>query len=157
MSIVSSKRSAAAFTLLAVCSLGGLASTAAQAASNAEQIVFSGIGLPPTSSEPFGFWIWCQNHQASPSRGHYETDCNGAMYFYARGIVAHVTGEVTEPDEDVYEMAVTSKDGSVSCTLDNVPPVNHGPNNTVTATCTLGSEAVTGLMSVNAVVNATGP
>jgi hypothetical protein len=92
-----------------------------QAASNAEQIVFSGIGLPPTSSEPFGFWIWCQNHQAAPSRGHYETDCNGAMHFYARGIVAHVTGEVSEPDEGIYEMAVTSKTAA-ACTLDNVPP-----------------------------------
>ncbi len=156
MSIESSTR-VGAFILLAAASLGVLAPTAGQAASNAEQIVFSGIGLPPISTEPFGFWIWCQNHQAAPSHGQYVTDCNGAMYFYSRGIVTHVTGEVSEPAEGMYEMAVTSKDGSVTCILDNVPPVKHGPTNTVTATCTVGGEAVTGLMSVDAVVNATGP
>jgi hypothetical protein len=129
----------------------------AQAAKNSEQVVFSGIGLPPVSSEPFGFWIWCQVEQAPSSRGRYETDCNGAVYFYARGIVKHVIGEVTEPAEGLYEMEVESTDGRVSCTLDNVPPVEHGPNNTVTAACIVDGALVTGLISTNAVVNATGP
>jgi hypothetical protein len=46
----------------------------------------------------------------------------------------------------------------VSCTLTNTPPINQGPNNTVTASdCTVNGESVTGLVSTNAVVNATGP
>ena len=129
----------------------------AQAARNSEQVIFSGIGLPPVSSEPFGFWIWCQNEQAPSSRGRYETDCNGAVYFYARGIVTHVTGEIAEPTEGLYEMDVESKDGRVSCTLDNVPPITHGPSNTVTAACLVDGVLVTGLMSTDAVVTATGP
>jgi hypothetical protein len=132
--------------------------SAVQAAANSEQVVFSGIGLPPTSSEPFGFWIWCQNEEAASSRGRYETDCNGAMYFYQRGIVVHVTGEITEPEEGVYVMDVQSRDGVIECTLTNVPPIQRGPHNTVIASpCTIDGEDVTGLMSVNAVVNATGP
>ena len=157
MSIQSAIRVARAHAIVAAVCLGALAPSAVQAASNSEQIVFSGIGVPPVSSEPFGFWIWCQNEQAPHSRGRYETDCNGAMYFYDREIVTHVIGEVSEPDEGLYEMVVTSKDGSVTCTLDNVPPITHGPTNTVTATCTIGGEEVTGLMSTNAVVVSTGP
>jgi hypothetical protein len=128
-----------------------------QAAGNSEQVVFSGIGLPPTSSEPFGFWIWCQNQQAASSRGRYETDCNGAIYLYERGIVVHMVGEITEPSEGIYEMDVESNDGTISCTFTNVPPIRHGPNNTVTGTCTINGVDVTGLTSANAVVNATGP
>jgi hypothetical protein len=131
----------------------------ANAANNAEQIVFSGIGKPPTSSAPFGFWIWCQNEQAPPSEGKskYETDCNGAVYFYALGVTTHVTGEVSEPSEGLYIMEVSSRDGSVTCTLHNTPPVTRGPTNTVTAECTVNGTALTGLVSVDAVVNATGP
>jgi hypothetical protein len=126
------------------------------AANNSEQVVFSGIGLPPTSSEPFGFWIWCQNEQASQNAA-YNTDCNGAMYFYARGITAHVTGEVTEPSEGTYAIAVSTRDRNVQCTLTNVPPIQRGPHNTVIAQCTVNGESLTGLRSTNAVVNATGP
>jgi hypothetical protein len=129
----------------------------ARAASNSEQIVFSGVGVPPTSTEAFGFWIWCQSHQATPSKGQYLADCNGSLYFYTRGIVAHVVGEVTEPAAGAYEMSVATRDGSVACTLDNVPPVTHGPTNTVTASCTVSGEDVTGLESVTAVVTSTGP
>jgi len=131
----------------------------ARAASNSEQIVFSGIGLPSVSSAPFGFWIWCQNEQAEPSvgRSHYETDCNGAMYFYALGVVTHVVGEVSELSEGVYLMDVSSTDGSVDCMLQNVPPIRHGPNNTVVADCTVNGTALHNLKSENAVVNATGP
>ena len=157
MSIQFAKRVARAHAIAAAVCLGALAPSAVQAASNSEQIVFSGIGEPPVSSEPFGFWIWCQVEQAPHSRGRYETDCNGAIYLPAREIVTHVTGEVSEPDEGLYEMVVTSRDGSVTCTLDNVPPINHGPNNTVTATCTVGDEELTGLMSTDAVVVSTGP
>src|SRR5881396_1867690 len=124
--------------------------SAAQAAGNSEQVVFSGIGLPPTSSEPFGFWVWCQNEQAASSRGRYETDCNGALYFYQRGIVLHVTGEITELSEGVYAMDLVSSDGRVDCTLTNVPPILHGPHNTVTAhPCTVDGEDVAGLISTN--------
>jgi hypothetical protein len=156
MSIQFALRAARVAVVAAVC-LGFTAPGAVQAASNAEQVVFSGIGLPPVSSAPFGFWIWCQVEQSGHSRGRYETDCNGAMYFYDKGVVRHVTGEVSEPDEGVYEMVVASGDGSVSCTLQNVPPIEHGPNNTVTATCKVNGEEVTDLMSTNAVVVSTGP
>jgi hypothetical protein len=129
---------------------------AAPAANNSEQVVFSGIGLPPTSSEPFGFWIWCQNQPASQHAA-YDTDCNGAMYFYARGVTAHVTGEVTEPSEGTYNITVSSRDRNVQCMLTNVPPIQHGPHNTVIAQCTVNGESLTGLRSTTAVVNATGP
>jgi hypothetical protein len=143
---------------LAVTILASVSSVA-HATNNSEQIVFSGIGTPPTSSAPFGFWIWCQNEQAPPSVGKskYETDCNGAVYFYALGVVKHVAGEVSEPSEGLYIMDVTSKDGSVTCTLHNTPPVTQGPTNTVTAECTVNGTVITGLVSVNSVVNATGP
>src|SRR6266545_4602526 len=106
---------AAKVSVICAAALLALAVPVARAANNSEQIVFSGIGLPPVSSAPFGFWIWCQNEQAGPSEGrsHYETDCNGAMYFYALGVVTHVTGEVSEPSEGVYVMDVSSTDGSV--------------------------------------------
>ena len=129
---------------------------AVPAANNSEQVVFSGIGLPPTSSHPVGFWIWCQNEPASP-KARYDTDCNGAMYFYARGITTHVIGEVTEPSEGTYVMDVTSRDGNVQCKLMNVPPIQRGPRNTVVAQCTVNGESLTGLQSTDAVVNATGP
>lgn len=157
MSPSMSRRLAAIASLAAASILTAGAAGPAAAANNAEQVVFSGIGLPPASSEPFGFWIWCQNAQAPSSRGRYETDCNGAVYFYARGIVAHVTGEITEPDEGLYEMEIESDDGRVSCTLDNVPPINRGPNNTVTAACLVDGQLVTDLMSTDAVVVSTGP
>ena len=88
----------------------------------------------------------------------YETDCNGALYFYARGIVVHVTGEITELEEGVYVMDLQSSDGRVDCTLTNALPILHGRHNTVTADpCTVDGEDVAGLVSTNAVVNATGP
>ena len=143
---------------VAAAALVAMPGSAVQAAGNSEQVVFSGTGLPPTSSEPFGFWVWCQNQQAAPSRGKYETDCNGAMYFYQRGIVLHVTGEITELSEGVYAMDLASSDGRIDCTLTNVPPILHGPRNKVTADpCTVNGEDLAGLISTNAVVNATGP
>lgn len=142
---------AVAMTVL-MAVLGG----AVQAANNSEQVVFSGIGSPPLSSEPFGFWVWCQNEPAS-AHARYETDCNGAVYFYARGIVAHVIGEVTEPDEGEYVMDLETTDGAISCTLVNVPPIKRGPNNTVTGACTVNGIGITGLRTDSAVVNATGP
>jgi hypothetical protein len=145
------------FAITMTLLLGVFQSAPSHAAANAEQVVFSGIALPPASSEPFGFWIWCQVEPSAHSRGKYDTDCNGAIYFYARGITVHVTGEVSEPEGGHYEMDVAADDDSVSCTLDNVPPVLHGPRNTVTATCTVDGTDVSGLISNNAVVVATGP
>ena len=143
---------------VAAAVLVAMPGSAVQAAGNSEQVVFSGVGEPPTNSEPFGFWVWCQNQQAASSRGRYETDCSGAMYFYARGIVVHVTGEISELEEGVYEMDLESSDGKVVCTLTNTLPILHGPHNTVTADpCTVNGDDVAGLTSTNAVVNATGP
>ena len=142
---------ATVFAIIAA-SLLALAAPMARAANNAEQVIFSG------KTAQFGFWIWCQNEQAPSSlgRSNYETDCNGAMYFYALGVVSHVTGEVSEPAEGVYVMDVQSRDGSVDCTLTNVPPIRRGPNNTVLAACTVDGQ-VLNLRATGAVVNATGP
>ena len=156
---MATKRTLSILTLTIAAAVLALGVTVARAAGS-EQIVFSGTGFPTVSSEPWGFWVWCQNEQAEPSVGHskYETDCNGALYFYDRGVVVHVTGEVSEPDEGVYVMDLESADGSVVCTLTNTPPINHGPHNTVSASaCTVNGESVTGLVSTDAVVNATGP
>ncbi|HET9831964.1 MAG TPA: hypothetical protein VFP91_09650 [Vicinamibacterales bacterium] len=158
---MSTKRRISILAITIAAAVLALGVTVARAAGS-EQIVFSGTGFPPVSSEPWGFWVWCQNEQADPSVGHskYETDCNGALYFYQRGVVVHVTGEVSE-DEDVegtYIMDLESVDGSVVCTLTNTPPILHGPHNTVSASdCTVNGESVSGLVSTNAVVNATGP
>jgi len=140
--------------IVAAAIFAALSATSAHAARNAEQVVFSGIG---GGSEPFGFWVWCQVEPSASSRGQYETDCNGAIYFYDRGIVEHVTGEVTEPSEGIYEMDVESRDGRVSCTLTNELPTLHGPHNTVGAACEVDGQQVTGLVSTSAVVNVTGP
>jgi hypothetical protein len=68
--------------------------------------------------------------------------------------VQHVEGEVTEPDEDVYRMDVSSTlDDSVSCTLTNSPPILHGPRNIVTVDCSAPSGSATG---TDVVVVATG-
>ena len=153
-------RNVATVVITIAAALLALTVSVARGANNAEQIVFSGQGLPPVSSEPFGFWVWCQNDQAGPSVGksNYETDCNGALYFYDRGVVVHVTGEVSEPSEGTYVMDLESSDGSVSCTLTNSPPISSGPHNVVTASdCTVNGETVTGLVSNTAVVKATGP
>jgi hypothetical protein len=94
-----SNRIASVIGILVMAMLALAPAATARAAGNSEQVVFSGIGLPPVSSEPFGFWIWCQVEQAPASRGRYEEDCNGAVYFYDRGVVEHVIGEVTEQEE----------------------------------------------------------
>jgi hypothetical protein len=153
-----SRQRSTMLSIVAAVVVGGMPGVAVQAASNSEQVVFSGIGLPPVSSEPFGFWVWCQNEQAPNSRGRYETDCNGALYFYARGVVVHVVGEITEPEEGRYVMDLHTTDAAIECTLENAPPIRRGPNNTVLGhDCTVNGADVTGLMSVDAVVNATGP
>ena len=66
------------------------------------------------------------------------------MYFYALGAVAHVVGEVAEPSEGMLPAEQRSTD-------------TRGPTNTVVGECTVNGNALTGLISVNAVVQATGP
>lgn len=132
------------------------ASAGTAAASNAEQVVFSGTGVPPVSSEPFGFWVWCQVEPASDA-SHYDTDCAGALYFYARGLTVHVSGEVYEPEEGVYEMELSAPAAGLWCELANATPIRRGPANMVMGECTLGDEAIAGLTSNNAVVVVTGP
>ena len=143
---------AAAFT----CALLAAPATTLQAANNAEQVVFSGVGVPPVSSEPFGFWVWCQVEPAS-THSRYDTDCNGAIYFYARGITKHVIGEVSEPEEGIYEMELETPRADVQCVLSNTTPIVKGPHNTVLGECTVNGGAVSGLRSDDAVVNVTGP
>ena len=119
------------------------------AANNSEQVVFSGAGS--STAGPFGFWIWCEGESSNPYNG----VCSGAMYFYALGLTRHVDGSVTEIGSDLYRMIVTSRDGTISCTLENTT-LNRGPHNTVNATCTVSTSGVTGSVT-NAVVNVTGP
>jgi hypothetical protein len=143
--------------LVAACAgvLLALPVTASLAANNAEQVVFSGVGVPPVSSEPFGFWVWCQVEPAS-THSHYDTDCEGALYFYARGITTHVSGEVSEPEEGIYLMELEATRTNVQCELSNVTLLS-GPNNTVIGECTINGEEVSGLRSNDAVVKVTGP
>ena len=104
----------------------------AASAQGREQIVFSG-DAEGTLGE-VGFWVWCALDQA----GAYD-DCNGAMRFHDLDLTKHVNGEVSEPDEGEYMMDVSSSDGSVVCTLTNVPSPTHGRTNTVTVDCTTPS------------------
>ncbi len=129
-----------------------ISQTSRARAASSEQVVFSGVGFSQSAQTPVGFWIWCEAESSNP----YQGECNGSMYFYALHITKHV-GDVKpiqeEPDGH-YLMTVGSSDGSVSCTLENVVPVTHGPTNTVNITCT--APALTA-QSTNAVVNVTGP
>ena len=140
-------RLALAVSLAVAVPVAMLSLAPAAGAEGKEQIVFSGTGSG--SFGDFGFWVWC----AVEGPPHYEDECNGAMYFYDLGLVKHVTGEASEPAEDVYQMDVESRDGSVECTLMNEPPILHGPRNTVDVSCS--SPAGMG-SSMNAVVVATG-
>ncbi len=124
---------------------------------HAEQIVFSGTGFGTFNGTPgpFGFWIWCEDEDASNP---YAEECNGAIYFYALGITKGVEGDVEEISEGVYQMTVMSRKGSsVSCTLTNVledDEPSSGPTNTVMVNCTAPNGSG---QSTNSVVVVTGP
>jgi hypothetical protein len=140
------RRGIAAFGL--VLSIGAFAmlQPAAAFAKGHEQVVFSGEGEGSLGEAEF--WIWCA---VDPS-GAYD-DCNGAMRFDDLHLTKHVEGEVSEPEEGVYLMEVASRDGSVSCSLENVPPITHGHTNEVDILCSSPSgDAV----STDAVVVVTG-
>jgi hypothetical protein len=137
--------------LAATLLLAAASSPTVSAANSAEQIVFSGTGSGNLG--PFGFWIWCEDAEANNP---YAGRCNGAMYFYNLGVTKSVIGTVTELQEGQYAMNVASRDASVTCTLVNSLPVQRGPRNTVTATCTVNSQGFSGT-STTAVVNVTGP
>jgi hypothetical protein len=124
-----------------------IAGAPAATAERSEQVVFSGAGAGDFG--PFGFWVWCQVETSNP----YETDCNGSIYFYQLGLTKHVTGDVTEPADDQYQMDLASSNGSIDCTLTNEPPIVHGPHNTVDASCSSPSGTGT---STNAVVTNNG-
>jgi hypothetical protein len=131
-----------ALTLVLLAAVGPAASAAQH-----EQVVFSGEG--EGSFGEVEFWIWC----AVDESGNYD-DCSGAMTFDDVGLVRHVEGEVTEPEEEVYVMDVAStRDGSVSCTLTNEPPITPGRTNTVVIDCSAPSGTAT---ATDAVVVATG-
>lgn len=134
---------------IAALLLGGHGAQAAEP-HNSEQLVFSGGGSNFGGDAPFGFWIWCEADSENP----YVGVCHGASYFYALGLVKSVRGAVVELSEGDYKMFVTSVDHSIACSLENVPPAQHGPTNTVKVNCTAPSGD--GLSS-NAVVNVTGP
>jgi hypothetical protein len=141
------KRTVGMLGLFAALTLVLLAIGPAAVAQGHEQVIFSGEA--EGSVGEVGFWIWC----AVDESGNYD-DCNGAMAFDDLHLVGHVEGEVTELDEGVYQMDVAStRDGSVACTLTNVPPITHGHTNTVDISCTAPSATAT---STDAVVVSTG-
>ncbi len=124
----------------------------AGASQGVEQIVFSGTGGGTFNGTdtPMGFWIWCQPQSHNPY-----AFCYGSMYFHDLGIVEGIhSGTVTEIADDTYQMVVSSKDGSVQCTLTNEPPIVGGPHNTVDVSCSSPSGSG---QSTSAVVKATGP
>ncbi len=127
----------------------------AASSSHSEQVIFSGAGFSQSAQTPIGFWIWCEADSSNPYFG----QCNGSMYFYAKGIVKHVDEMqipgIQEVADGDYKMTVGSSDGSVSCTLENVPPPTSGPTNTVHIICT--APVIPDGLSTKAVVNATGP
>lgn len=130
------------------------------AANNSEQVVFSGTGFgtftvgDQTKVSPFGFWIWCESDSGNP----YVGQCNGAMYFYAFGIVKGVEdGSIVETSDGIYQINILSRKdngATVNCTLANESAATKGPTNTIDVSCT--APAGSG-QSTNAVVNVTGP
>ena len=140
-------------TLMVTIAAAMLVLSVSVARAATEQIVFSG----KSEAQSVGFWVWCQNGPGSPN-ANYETDCNGALYFYDLNVVAHVTGDVHEPSDGTYVMVLFNSDDSVTCSLTNTPPVVMGPHNTVTTSfCTANGTDTSGRTVTNAVVNATGP
>jgi hypothetical protein len=124
------RRTAGKFGLLTAMTLVLLAMGPAAGAQGHEQVIFSGEA--EGSIGEIEFWIWC----AVDESGNYD-DCAGAVRLEDQGLVRHVEGEVAEIDDEVYQMEVAStRDGSVACTLTNVPPILHGPHNTVDVSCT---------------------
>jgi hypothetical protein len=127
-----------------VVAMAAPAPTAAPAsAALHEQIVVSGeaSGTFNNVSTDVGFWIWCAVDEA----GGYD-DCNGAMHFDALMASKHVSGEVTElsvGETQQYHMDVASPDGTLECTLNNTPPITHGPTNTVSISCLTPSGSAT--------------
>jgi hypothetical protein len=141
------RRIAGMLGLLTALTLALVAIGPAAVAQGHEQVIFSGEA--EGSLGEVGFWIWC----AVDESGRYD-DCSGALAFDDLHLVRHVEGEVSEPDEEVYQMEVAStRDGSVACTLTNVPPITHGRTNTVDISCTAPSGTAT---ATNAVVVSTG-
>jgi hypothetical protein len=149
-------RASLAVTFLAIASV-------AAAASNSEQLVFSGTGsgtFTPAggtaTNTPFGFWIWCEVE----SNNKYVGECHGSMYFYGLGITRAVedAGEdaITELSEGIYSVSVVDKKGQgavIACTLTNESG-DHGPHNVIDVSCS--APAGSG-QAPNSVVNVTGP
>ena len=104
-----------------------------------EQIVFSGEahGTFSGTQTDVGFWIWCAVDQA----GGYD-DCNGAMHFDQLMPSKHVDGSVTElgtGESQHYRMDVTSRDGTIVCSLENTPPITSGRTNRIDISCSAPS------------------
>lgn len=127
----------------------------------AEQIVFSGQIPPgtfestgPTTETDVGFWVWCEHRMADNS---YAGECDGSLNIgdLSQGVSGTV---MMDPDMDQHIISVSSKDGSLACTLSDEDPtadepgapgptantdqgttdVPHtaGPTNTVNISCT---------------------
>src|SRR5919108_1793968 len=141
------RRAASLAGLVVALAMTVLALGPGAAAQGKEQVVFSGDA--DGNLGEVGFWIWCAVDEA----GAYD-DCSGSIHFEdLAGPAKHVTGEVTEPEDDVYRMEVSSADGSIVCTLTNEPPITRGPTNTVQVDCSSPSSSST---SETAVVRVTG-
>lgn len=130
---------------------------------SSQQVIFSAQNPPSTGLfdltgdgvTPFGLWIWCEGESGNPYAG----ICAGSMYFYGLGLVRSVFGfppdaGLSQLGTDEFQMEVSSQTGDIACTLTNVPPIESGPNNVITVTCT--EPAGSGVAN-NAVVKVTGP
>lgn len=124
-----------------------------------EQIVFSGVvfgALVNSVTTPIGYWIWCSGDDAGAAGAqNLHSVCAGSMRFDALNLTRGVSGTISEPEEGIYAMAVSSTDGAVNCTLRNASAtLVSGPRNTVLVSCTA---PVGGGTSTDGVVNVTGP
>lgn len=138
--------------IAAIAALAAAAALPAAAANSSEQVIFSKTGAFSQSLGPFGFWIWCEADSNNP----YQGQCNGSMYFYAFGTPRHVVdGSISEGPTGIYTINVVSSDGFINCTLANTAPAMHGPNNTISVTCS--SPASGTATATGSVVNVTGP
>src|SRR5215467_6652176 len=119
-------------------------------AQNSEQVIFANTDNPnPGKSQTatfvytnlnpedkfFGFWIWCEADSENPYAG----SCQGTMYFYGIALTKHVSGNISEPTPHTYVMVVSSSDGSIACSLTNVPPIKTGLKNMVNVSCSAPS------------------
>jgi hypothetical protein len=136
-----------------------VAPPAAGSSHASEQIVFSGVvfgAQVQNVTTPIGYWIWCSGDDAGATGvENPHAVCAGSMRFDALNLTRGISGTISEPQQGIYVMAVSSTDGAVNCKLQNASAaLVSGPRNTVLVSC---SAPAGGGTSTDGVVNVTGP